>query len=511
MKKIILALFVSLFIFFLPNTTYQILRSVSAHIMGQPPFFTVNGKLSGFYHVPLTTSQIKLPLDSSPEEYLVDQRLDFKIETAVLPYTPSQLQKSTFEWDFGDGTKATGLANSHTYTKPGSYILSINLQQADQDLFALQATLVHVKPSKNYELPTAKIVINGQEIKDPLSDVIYTDFNKSITFTTEGSTGGASQIKNTTWVFEETTQQTKDATYQFDPSKQLAFAIVRITTADGFFADNWVQLTNTAFDDNDQITQGGNSPISGWSKRISELSTSLVTHGFNESSNPLLFVAATLLIFVGGGLHAITPGHGKSLMGVYLLGKRKGKFSDVLLITSSITFTHTIAIFLLGFIFLALEQAMSINQVLPYFEKVSALIVIFLSINLILNGYRNYQHMKAHMHGHDHHHEHHHDQIKIHGKKDLLLVGVSGGILPCIDAFAILTLAVGAGKILLGIFLVVIFSLGLAATITLLGYALIHGKDKLKLEERFGKTAEIYGPIVSGSLILLLALRLLFK
>lgn len=508
MKKILIVFAIALTVFFLPDTKYQILNTVSAHIMGQPPFFTVNGKLSGFYHVPLTTSQIKLPLDSSPEEYVLNQRLDFKIETAVLPYTPSQLQKSTFEWDFGDGTKAVGLANSHIYTQPGSHILSITLRQPDQELFALQATLVHVKPFRSYELPTAKILVNGQEIKDPLSDVIYTDFNKPITFSTEGSTSGTSEIKNITWVFEETTQSTTDATYQFNPSKQLAFVIVRITTDDGFFADNWVQLTNTSFNANEQI----NPNSGGFAKKISDLSTTLVKQGFNASSNPLLFVGAAVLIFIGGGLHAITPGHGKSLMGVYLLGKKKGKFTDVLLITASITFTHTVAIFLLGFIFLALEQTISVTEVIPYFEKLSALIVVVLAVNLIKNGYRNWKHMKDHEHGDTHHtHKHHHNHVKIHSKKDLLLVGVSGGILPCIDAFAILALSVSAGKILIGIFLVVVFSLGLASTITLLGFLLIHGKDKLKLEERFGKTAEIYGPIVSGSLILVIALRLLLK
>lgn len=503
MKKVLLCFFIWL----LGYLVIGLFNPAAAHIMGQPPFFTVNGKLSGFYHVPLTTSQIPLPLDSSPEEYLINQRLEFKIETAVLPYSEETLRQSTLNWDFGDGTKGTGLANTHTYNKPGSYILFITLKQPDQDPFTLQATLINIKPSKNYVLPQVKILVNGQEIKDPLSDVIYTDFHNQVEFSSEGSTGGTSTIKEVTWVFEETTQHTPNASYKFDSSKQLTFAIVRVTNNDGFFADAWVQLTNTAFDANSQINPNNKS----FSQRVSDLSTLLVKQGFNASSNPLLFLVAVILVFIGGGLHAITPGHGKSLMGVYLLGKKKGKFSDVLLITASITFTHTIAIFILGFIFLALEQTMTINQVVPYFEKISALIVAFLALNLIKNGYHNYQHMKNHEHGHEHHHDHQHEHMKITSKKDLLLVGVSGGILPCIDAFAILALAVGAGKILLGIFLVFIFSLGLASTVTLLGYVLIHGKDKLKLEERFGSVAEVYGPLISGGLILIIAIRLLLK
>lgn len=506
MGKILLATLISFSIFFLPNTKYQILNTISAHVTGQPPFFTVNDKLSGFYHVPLTSNVINLPLDSSPETYLVNQPLTFKIQASLLPISPSELEETTFTWDFGDGTTGTGLTNSHRYTKPGSYIVAIMAQYKQDDPRKLQANLVQVLPNKNYQLPNASIKVNEKEINDPLLDVLYLDFNEPVSFSAEKSNGMGLSYQ---WVLDDVAKEGPVIEYTLSNDREISFVILRVTDQNGFFADAWVQLTNTAF----ATPSGPNktNPIANFFQKAGNLSTRLAKEGFNFTSNPLLFLLAIVLIFVAGGLHAITPGHGKSLMGVYLLGKRKGRFSDVLLITSSITFTHTIAIFILGFIFLALEQTITVTEIIPYFEKISALVVAILAVNLIHNGYRNWQQVKAYGHGHTHHHDHDHKHISVHNKRDLLLVGFSGGILPCVDAFALLALSVSAGKILSGIFLVVIFSLGLASTITLLGYLLIHGKDKLKLEERFGKTAEVYGPLVSGTLIFIIALRLMLK
>lgn len=507
MKKFLISLIIPITFFLIPNS--QLPTPAYAHVTGQPPFFTVNDKLSGFYHVPLTSTTINLPLDSSPETYLVDQPLTFKIQASLLPISPSELEETVFKWDFDDGTTGIGLTNSHTYKKSGSYIVTVMANYKDTDPRKIQANLVQVLSNKNYQLPKATVLVNEKEIVDPLLDVVYTDFTSPIAFSAEKSAGSTSLSYQ--WIVDDTPKDGEKIEHLLSGDREISFVILRATDQNGFFADAWVQLTNTSF----VSTNGGKSsppnPIINFFQQAGNLSTTLAKEGFNFTSNPLLFIAAIVLIFIAGGLHAITPGHGKSLMSVYLLGKKKGKFSDVLLITSSITATHTIAIFILGFIFLALEQTLTINEIIPYFEKISALIVAFLAMNLIRNGYHNWQHAKAHEKDKHHHHDHHHDHVKITSKKDLLLVGISGGILPCIDAFAILALSVGAGKILAGIFLVFIFSLGLASTITLLGYIVIHGKDKLKLEERFGKTAEVYGPIVSGSLILVIALRLILK
>ena len=75
--------------------------------------------------------------------------------------------------------------------------------------------------------------------------------------------------------------------------------------------------------------------------------------------------------------------------------------------------------------------------------------------------------------------------------------------MPCFDALSILFVFNAIGRVDLGIILVFIFSLGLAAAIILLGVSLLYGKDLLKLEEKIGPKAEFIMPMLSGTFIAL--------
>lgn len=91
----------------------------------------------------------------------------------------------------------------------------------------------------------------------------------------------------------------------------------------------------------------------------------------------------------------------------------------------------------------------------------------------------------------------------------MLLAGFSGGIVPCTDALALLLLLVSAGKVMLGLVFVLVFSAGLACTIMLLGLLLVLGKQAFNWEGKIGRTAETYAPIISGILLGGIALYLL--
>lgn len=114
-----------------------------------------------------------LPQDLAPENYVVEQKLDFEIDTNVLPVPKEIIVKTKFRWDFGDSGSAAGLSNSYTYTKAGAYFLEIYAEYESvigEQLF--QSVLVNVLPDARYKLPEGQIAVDGKVPKDPLVDVI---------------------------------------------------------------------------------------------------------------------------------------------------------------------------------------------------------------------------------------------------------------------------------------------------------------------------------------------------
>jgi ABC-type nickel/cobalt efflux system permease component RcnA len=286
--------------------------------------------------------------------------------------------------------------------------------------------------------------------------------------------------------------------------------------------------------------------ISSISQKSTDLTNQARNYNFKEGGVKL-FLLSLVITFIAGALHAITPGHGKSLMAAFLIGKQESKFLDVVILGLSITFAHTFVIYVIGFALWSLKMTSSAPQVTYYIEKFSSVLLIFLAIFLIRNAYRSYMHYKSHLnhgedphhvhhdhddndHHHDHHHHHDHEhndelvhdhgfgphshhpgKVKIRNRWDLFYAGISGGIVPCLDALSILFVAVNIGKVGIGLLLIFFFSLGLAAAIIAIGLLLIYGRDKLNIEKKFGPLAQFYAPMISGVVILVIATIYLFK
>jgi nickel/cobalt exporter len=113
----------------------------------------------------------------------------------------------------------------------------------------------------------------------------------------------------------------------------------------------------------------------------------------------------------------------------------------------------------------------------------------------------------AHHHGHSHGHGHSHAPDGPITMKGLLGLGVSGGIVPCPSALVVLIAAISQHKVGLGMGLIGAFSLGLAATLTAVGLAVLYGG---RLVERLRPERRIFGgrligvlPAVSASVIVL--------
>jgi ABC-type nickel/cobalt efflux system permease component RcnA len=200
----------------------------------------------------------------------------------------------------------------------------------------------------------------------------------------------------------------------------------------------------------------------------------------------LLLLAA----FGWGALHALSPGHGKTMVAAYLVGTR-GTARDALLLGATVTVTHTIGVFALGFVTLALSAYLLPEQLYPWLQLASGLLVLGVGAAVLRARARRVHH--------HHHHHHHHERL---GVRSLVAMGASAGLLPCPSALVVLLSAIAQHQVGLGLVLIVAFSTGLAATLVALGLAVISaGRLGGRMSAgRFGRYAAAL-PTVSAALI----------
>jgi ABC-type nickel/cobalt efflux system permease component RcnA len=176
----------------------------------------------------------------------------------------------------------------------------------------------------------------------------------------------------------------------------------------------------------------------------------------------LVILASLVAALFWGAAHALSPGHGKTIVTAYLIGKR-GSPKDAALLGAIVTLTHTIGVFALGLVTLGLSQWIVPDRLYPWIDLVAGVMVVAIGIT-VLRG--RVAHAAAHRHGHGDHHSH----------KGLLAVGVSGGLLPCPSALVVLLAAISLHRLAFGLVLIVAFSVGLALSITGIGMVAVLAK-----------------------------------
>jgi len=174
----------------------------------------------------------------------------------------------------------------------------------------------------------------------------------------------------------------------------------------------------------------------------------------------LVILASLAAALFWGAAHALSPGHGKTIVAAYLVGKR-GSAKDAAALGAIVTATHTIGVFALGLVTLGLSQWIVPDRLYPWINLTAGLMVVGIGIGVLRSRSRH-----RHHHDHDHHHEH----------RSLLAVGVSGGLLPCPSALVVLLAAISLHRVGYGLLLIVAFSLGLALSITGLGLVAVTAK-----------------------------------
>lgn len=232
-----------------------------------------------------------------------------------------------------------------------------------------------------------------------------------------------------------------------------------------------------------------------------------------------LLVTLIGLSFWFGALHALEPGHGKTMVAAYLVGAR-GTPRHAALLGGMVTFTHTISVFILGLVTMFLSRYIMPDRISKVLGIVSGLSIIWIGAMLLWRRARklsqertqtDHHHDHPHPHPHPHPHTHEHDGVAhTHVPEgdismgSLIALGASGGLVPCPSALILLLSAISIGKVGLGMVLLLAFSLGLAIVLTGTGMLVLYAKNLLPERRRKQNAFFTVMPVLSAAAILLI-------
>lgn len=222
-------------------------------------------------------------------------------------------------------------------------------------------------------------------------------------------------------------------------------------------------------------------------------------------SDPAIAITALAVAFTLGAAHALTPGHGKTIVAAYLAGTR-GRVSDAILLGGVVTATHTASVFVLGLAALYATSRVSPTQILPWLSLTSGLLVLAVGAWLLaqrVHALRHPHHHHHHGHGHSHgHHHHSHDGPAHDGRGGLFSLGISGGLVPCPEALVVLMIALSLGRLLNGLVVLLAFSAGLAAVLMALAVATVLARPVLETAAGQARWTRVV-PVASAGIIVI--------
>jgi nickel/cobalt exporter len=250
-----------------------------------------------------------------------------------------------------------------------------------------------------------------------------------------------------------------------------------------------------------------------------------------QQLTPWMIAAAIGIAFVLGAAHALTPGHGKTIVAAYLVGSR-GTLKHAAFLGAMVTFTHTVSVFLLGLATLFLFQYIVPQKVTQVLGAISGLSIVAIGGWMLYKRLQGAGHVHSHdddhQHAHDHHHhDHSHDHSHSHSHphdhshehshgpgghthmpdeiswSGLVALGASGGLVPCESALVLLLTAIALRRVGLGLLLLVSFSLGLALVLMAIGVLVIYAKNLLPSGSG-GSPFFRWIPVASAAVVMLL-------
>lgn len=237
-------------------------------------------------------------------------------------------------------------------------------------------------------------------------------------------------------------------------------------------------------------------------------------------------ILIAMAVAVGlGAFHALEPGHGKTLVAAYLVGSR-GTMKHAVFLGLIVTASHTAGVYLLGALTLYASQYVVPERLYPWLGLTSGVIIAGLGLFLFLRRYRAKDDLHAHHHDHSHHsHDstghhhhahgghshHHHEPHRVIALRELLTLGISGGIVPCPAALVVLLSAVSMHRIGFGLLLIVAFSVGLAAVLIAVGLLMVYAQRFMSRFRANGPLTTRWLPLTSSAFIILFGAALVLQ
>lgn len=240
-----------------------------------------------------------------------------------------------------------------------------------------------------------------------------------------------------------------------------------------------------------------------------------------------LFTGAFIAVGLGA-LHALEPGHGKTIVAAYLVGSR-GTARHAVFLGLIVTAAHTAGVYLLGAITLYASKYIVPEQLYPWLGIISGVTIAVLACYLLIRAWTGETGDHSHEIGAAHSHwyasfggrprpETENPQGETDGsaltgqsaKKvsltQLLTLGITGGIIPCPAALVVLLGAFSMHRVGLGLFLIVAFSLGLAAVLISIGLLMVYGRQFIARWKTDGSIVKRWLPLASAGFMLILGL-----
>jgi len=218
-----------------------------------------------------------------------------------------------------------------------------------------------------------------------------------------------------------------------------------------------------------------------------------------DDITPLLIAFMVAAAFGVGALHALGPGHGKTLIGAYLVGAG-GSVRHAVGVGAAVSVMHTASVLTLGLLVLSAERFFAPERVYPVLGIASGLIALGLGSALLVSRIHAATHgPTTHAHDHDHDHDHAPSADAPLSRRGMLALAFSGGILPSPSALVVLLASVSLGRTALGLVMIGAFSIGLAAALIGVGIVTLRARDVA--ERRFAERAARLLPIGSAAAI----------
>ena len=293
------------------------------------------------------------------------------------------------------------------------------------------------------------------------------------------------------------------------------------------------------------------SPGASQNTWISQKTRALVDAISSPQLQPGVAMWALFAALILGAVHALSPGHGKTIVGAYLIGSR-GTPRHAMFLGFTVTVTHTLGVFVLGFATLYASRFIVPERLFPILSLISAVLVLGMGVVLLVqrglaasrvlrplsaqgatvffpvaaaaaSPGSGHGVLLARPHAHEHNHGggmhshggsmHSHLPPGAAGErvswKSLLTLGISGGLVPCPSAMVLLLAAIALNKTAYGMLLVVVFSVGLAITLTLVGLAFLYARNRFHKPNSTARWTQ-WLPVLSAAAITLVGVMLCF-